>query len=608
MATVLVTAPPAQLSTGPRHHNHQRLLHILTQSATLSIPHLKQIHAQILRIAPPLDYSPETLFLNSRLLHFSSLQDLTYTLRLFSQISNPSTFIYNTLIRAYAHSRDCKEQTISLFQELLEQESLLPDKHTFPFVLKACAYLFALSEGKQIHAHVLKHGFTEDVYVNNSLIHFYASCGCSESARRVFDKMPARSLVSWNVIVDALVQMGEFDEALRMFVEMMPSFEPDGYTVQSVIDACAGLGSLSMGMWAHAYVLRKCETCANFDVLVKNSLIEMYCKCGSLRMAKQVFQQMSRRDVNSWNAMILGLAMHGQAENVFKHYDRMINEEKVHPNSITFVGVLSACNHRGFVEEGRKYFDKMVNDYKFEPVLQHYGCLIDLLARNGQINEALDIVRRMPMKPDAVIWRSLLDATCKTNENLQLSQEIAAQIMAAEGNTKTSGAYVLLSRVYASANQWNEVGSVRKFMTEKGVAKQPGCSSVEINGIVHEFFAGDTTHPQTKEIYEFLDVIEERLKLEGYVPDFSQAFLVDDADDGKGSSLRLHSERLAIAFGLLNSKPGDQIRVFKNLRVCRDCHSFTKLVSKVFGVEIIMRDRLRFHHFEDGSCSCMDFW
>ncbi|KAK6160041.1 hypothetical protein DH2020_003422 [Rehmannia glutinosa] len=492
MATVLVTAPPPELSTATRHHHHHRIFNILTQSTTVSIPHLKQIHAQILRTGPAIHHSPETVFLYSRLMHFSSLQDLMYTLQLFNQIPFPNTFIYNTLIRAYAHSKDHKKQAFLLFQELLKQESLLPDKHTFPFVLKACAYLFALSEGKQTHAHVLKHGFGSDVYVNNSLIHFYASCGHSEIARKVFDKMPERSLVSWNVIIDALVQMGEFDDALRMFVEMKPSFEPDGYTVQSVIDACAGLGALSLGMWAHAYILRKCEIDANFDLLVKNSLIEMYCKCGSLRIAQQVFQGMSRRDVNSWNAMILGLAVHGEAERVFKHFDQMINEEKIPPNSITFVGVLSACNHRGLVEEGRRYFDIMVNEYKIEPVLQHYGCLIDLMARNGQINEALDIVSRMPMKPDDVIWRSLLDASCRQSEFLDLSEKMARQIMAGEGRASS----------------------------------------------------GDTTHPQTKEIYQFLDVIEERLKLAGFLQDFSQAPLVDEADDGKGQSLKLHSYKL----------------------------------------------------------------
>ncbi|KAL3824187.1 hypothetical protein ACJIZ3_020216 [Penstemon smallii] len=607
MATVVVSAPPAQPSAAPDHHYHRRLRHILTQPTTVSIPHLKQIHAQILRSEPPPNHSLETLFLYSRLIHFSSLQDITYTSQLFNQIPNPNTFIYNTVIRAYAHSKNHKKQAFSLFQELLKNENLLPDKHTFPFVLKACAYLFALGEGKQAHAHVLKHGFSSDVYINNSLIHFYSSCGCSESSRKVFDKMPERSLVSWNVIIDSLVQMGEFEDAVRLFTEMNKWFEPDGYTVQSVIDACAGLGALSMGMWAHAYILKKCQIDASFDNLIQNSLVEMYSKCGSLRMAQQVFHMMRSRDVNSWNAMILGLAMHGEAERVFEHFTRMVDEDNLRPNSITFVGVLSACNHRGLVEKGRKYFDLMVKKYKIEPVLQHYGCLIDLMARSGQIEEALDVVSSMPIKPDAVIWRSLLSASSKQCEGLELTEEMARKVIEVEGS-ESSGAYILLSKVYATANRWNEVGLIRKLMSENGVSKEPGCSLIEINGIAHEFFAGDTTHPKTKEIYEFLKFVEKRVKLVGYVPEFSEATMVDEVDERKGKTLRLHSERLAVAFGLLNSKPGVPIRVFKNLRVCSDCHSFMKLISKSFNVEIIMRDRIRFHCFRNGVCSCKDFW
>ncbi|XP_073129819.1 pentatricopeptide repeat-containing protein At1g59720, chloroplastic/mitochondrial [Henckelia pumila] len=605
MAAALVSAPPASPTAAA--HNH-RLHHLLTQNDSISLRRVKQIHGRILRTNPPPESNPESFFLYSRLVHHYSLQDLSYAFHLLLQIPNPNAFIYNTVIRAYARSKDHKRKAFSLFQEMVKLESVVPDNHTFPFVLKACAYLFSLSEGNQAHAHLLKHGFASDVYINNSLIHFYASCGCSESARKVFDKMQERSLVSWNVIIDGLVQMGDFDEALKFFVEMNKTFEPDGYTLQSVIDACAGVGALSLGLWAHAYILRKYQMDSDFDVLVNNSLVEMYCKCGSLRIAEQVFQGMIRRDVTSWNVMILGFAMHGEAERVFEHFSRMVDEEKLLPNSITFVGVLTACNHRGLVDEGRRYFDTMGNQYKIEPVLQHYGCLIDLLARNGLISEALDVVSSMTMKPDNVIWRSLLDACCKQSINVELIEEMAKQIMGSEENAASSGDYVLLSRLYASADRWNEVGLVRKLMTDKGVAKEPGCTSIEINGLVHEFFAGDTTHPRKKEIYQFLDVVNQKLEAEGYIPDYEQASMVNELDGEKGNSLRLHSERLAIAFGLLNSKPGVPIRVFKNLRVCDDCHNFTKFISRIFNVEVVMRDRIRFHHFRDGMCSCKDFW
>ncbi|XP_052173367.1 pentatricopeptide repeat-containing protein At1g59720, chloroplastic/mitochondrial [Diospyros lotus] len=598
---------PFTINDGNASFNHRRrLLHYLGQATSIS--QLKQIHAQALRTPPSSDY--HALFLYSRILHSAASLDLDYASRIFDQIGNPNSFIWNTLIRAFARSTHRKEEAIIAFRDMLSDGSVAPDNHTFPFVLKACAYLFAFSEGRQMHAQVLKLGLDSDVYASNSLIHFYGTCGQLDSARDVFDKMTERSVVSWNVMIDALVQLGEFETALQLFAEMQSEFNPDAYSLQSVVNACAGLGDLTLGTWAHAYALRRCDADVAEDeddyVLLNSSLVDMYCKCGSLDMAKQVFERMPKHDVNSWNSMILGLAMHGQAEVALEYFAHMVAEDLL-PNSVTFVGVLSACNHRGMVTEGRKYFDAMIRDFKIEPVLEHYGCLVDLLARAGFLEEALTLVSTMPMKPDVVIWRSLLDACCKKNAGVELSEEVARQVIESEGG-ECSGVYVLLSRVYASASRWDEVGLVRKLMTEKGVTKEPGCSSIQVNGIAHEFFAGDTSHPHTKEIYELLDEIEERLKSTGYVPDFSQAPLVHEPDQGKTQSLRLHSERLAIAFGLLNSKPGVPIRVFKNLRVCNDCHNVTKLISCIYNVEIIVRDRARFHHFKHGSCSCMDYW
>ncbi|KAI5679101.1 hypothetical protein M9H77_10051 [Catharanthus roseus] len=609
---MILATPPCPLSavTATSNSAHSpttsaQLLHLLDQCTTIS--HLKQIHAQILRTTFPAHYNPDTLLLDGKMLQLSSSHDLNYALKLFNQIQNPNSFIWNTLIRAYARSADYKEYAIELFDQMLWEETVLPDKHTFPFVLKACAYLFAFYEGKQIHGQALKRGFFSDVYVNNSLIHFYSSCGRLDYARKVFEKMPERSMVSWNVIIDGLVEFGEFEEALRMFCKMQRLYDPDGYTMQSLIGACAGLGALSLGMWAHVYVLRKCKFDRDLEILVYNSLVDMYCKCGSLPLALQVFEEMNVRDVNTWNSMILGFAMHGDVEAALLYFKKMVGEEGLMPNSITFVGVLSACNHRGLVNEGQEYFNKMIHQYKIKPVLQHYGCLVDLLARAGLIDEALDMVSNMPMKPDMVIWRSLLDACSKKNAGLQLSEAVAQKIIESKDNFE-SGVYILLSRVYASANKWNEVGLIRKLMTEKGVNKEPGCSLVEIDGTAHEFFAGDSTHPQTKEIYNLLDVIEEKLKSFGYVPDVTQATMVDELEEGKRHTLRLHSERLAIAYGLLNSKPGVPIRVFKNLRICNDCHNVIKLISKIYNVEIIIRDRVRFHHCRNGSCSCMDYW
>jgi pentatricopeptide repeat protein len=417
--------------------------------------------------------------------------------------------------------------------------------------------------------------------------------------------------VSWNVVIDACVTNGEYEEALVLFREMQVAmFVPDIFTYQSVIGACTGIGSLSLGMWAHRLMFRSNDKeMLLSDVLVNNSLIDLYSKCGSIILASQVFDKMPARDTASWNVMILGLAMHGLVDKSIDLFTRMTSIEKLKPNAITFIGVLSACNHGGLVVEGKKYFDLMTNHYRIEPRIEHYGCIIDILARAGHIEEALEVVSKMPCKPDAVIWRSLLDACCKTNAGLELSESLAKQALEVKDDA-TSGVYVMLSRVYASANRWKDVALVRRLMSEEGVKKEPGFSSIELaDGTMHQFIAGDTCHPRSEEIYNNLQEIEKRLESVGYRPDSSQAQTVEGVDGVKGDSLRLHSERLAISFGLLNgADPGRPIRILKNLRVCKDCHTMTKLVSQVYQVEIIVRDRIRFHHFKDGFCSCMDYW
>nr|XP_011469351.1 PREDICTED: LOW QUALITY PROTEIN: pentatricopeptide repeat-containing protein At1g59720, mitochondrial [Fragaria vesca subsp. vesca] len=504
--------------------HHSRLLRLLNECTDMS--QLKQIHAHTLRTTSTTH--PHTLFLHSRILHFSSSADLRYAFRVFHQIQNPNSFAWNTLIRGCARSSELENQALLLYCKMLSQGDPMPDEFTFPFVLRACAYLFALSKGEQLHAHVVKFGFDSDVYIGNGLIHLYASCGCLDHARKVFEKMTERSIVSWNVMIDSLVGAGEFETSLKVFGQMQKLFEPDGYTMQSIINACAGLGAMYLGMWAHAYVLRKCDNAVASNLLVNSSLVDMYCKCGSLDMALQVFERMPKRDVITWNYMILGSAMHGKAVAALKCFDRMINTESCKPNSITFVGVLSACNHRGMVSKGRKFFDMMVKEYKIEPRLEHYGCLIDLLARAGFIDEALNLVSSMPMKPDAVIWRCLLDACSKQpHASIELSEEVAMQILESGGEGISSGVYVLLSRVYASASRWNDVGSIRKLMTEEGIAKEPGCSLIDIDGITHEFFAGDTSHPCSREIYHVLDALNEYSNSCMHLPDYSQAPMVN---------------------------------------------------------------------------------
>ncbi|KAL5981193.1 hypothetical protein ACLOJK_029114 [Asimina triloba] len=274
---------------------------------------------------------------------------------------------------------------------------------------------------------------------------------------------------------------------------------------------------------------------------------------------------MPKTDITSWNATILGFAIHGHVKEALNVFGYLRGKEQLEPTSISFVGVLSACNHGGLVNEGQRYFDPMVEDYRIKPQIQHYGCMVDLFARTGLIEKALDLVSSMPMKPDVVIWRSLLDAFSKQNASIEISEMVADQVLKSEGG------------VYASANQWDQVGLVRKLMSDQGITKEPGCSLIEMDGVVHEFVAGDTSHPRSQEIYDMLEAVEGRLLSVGYKPNLSQPPMIAEHDNRKLHSLRLHSERLAVSLGLLDPKPGMPIRILKNLRVCNDCHTLMKI-------------------------------
>lgn len=276
----------------------------------------------------------------------------------------------------------------------------------------------------------------------------------------------------------------------------------------------------------------------------------------------------------------------------------------VRPNEVTFVSVLRGCCVVGLVEEGREHFDSMRREYGIEPWLEHYGCLVDLYGRAGRLDEALDVINKMPMKPHAGAWGALLNA-CRMYKNTEMGELALRKLVELE--TKNHGAYVLLSNIYAESKNWDRVINVRQIMKAKGVKKLPGCSVIEVDGEVHEFFAGDETHPRYNEIEVMLGEISRRLKLAGYVAN-TNPVMYDIEEEEKEDTLCKHSEKVAIAFGLISLKEGVPIRIVKNLRVCWDCHDVTKMISKVFNREIIVRDRNRFHHFKDGKCSCKGYW
>jgi pentatricopeptide repeat protein len=520
--------------------------------------------------------------------------------KVFDKMEDKTVVSWATMIGVHAQW-DQPNEAVRLFDRMMKSENVKPNEVTLVNVLTACARARDLAMVKRIHEYIDEHGFGRHVVLNTVLMDVYCKCGCVQLARDLFDKAQEKNLFSWNIMINGHVEDSNYEEALLLFREMQTKgIKGDKVTMASLLLACTHLGALELGKWLHAYIKKQR---IDVDVALGTALVDMYAKCGSIETAIQVFHEMPEKDVMTWTALILGLAMCGQAENALQYFDEM-HIKGVKPDAITFVGVLAACSHAGFVDEGISHFNSMSDTYGIQPTIEHYGGLVDILGRAGRIAEAEELIKSMPMAPDQFVLGGLLGA-CRIHGNLEAAERAAKQLL--EIDPYHSGTYVLLSNIYKSSKKWEEAKRTRELMAERGMRKPPGCSQIEVHGVVHEFVKGDSSHRQSSEINEMLEDMISKLKNAGYVPDKSEV-LFDMAEEEKETELSLHSEKLAIAFGLLSTSDGTPIRVVKNLRICSDCHSATKLISKLYNREIIVRDRNRFHHFKDGTCSCRGFW
>ncbi|KAL9664555.1 hypothetical protein QQ045_019960 [Rhodiola kirilowii] len=450
--------------------------------------------------------------------------------------------------------------------------------------------------GRKLLEEVLVYGF--DLLTSNLMISEFMRIGECEAAMKLFDEMSDRDVVTWNSVIGGCIKNLKVREGFMVFKEMMRlNVEPDGFTFASMMAGCSRLGVASHAEWIHSLIIDKG---IQMNSILNSALIDMYSKCGRIEMAKGVFRSIQCDNVFVYNAMINGLAVHGLAMEAV-HLLSQMKVEHVLPDAITFVGLLKACSHGGFVEEGHKYFYLMTREYSIQPQLEHYGAMVDLLGRAGLVEEAYRLIETMTIEPDVVIWRSLL-SSCKTHKKPQLGELAVAKI-----SQLKSGDYVLLSNTYCSIEKWESAARLRESMQMKRVHKVHGKSWIEVAGSVHQFKSGDQTHPDREFVYKILDGLVQRVKLEGFA--FStELVLMDVSDEEKEQNLSFHSEKLAVAFGILKTGPGSEIRISKNLRTCYDCHCWIKLVAKLMNRVIIVRDRIRFHRFDGGLCSCGDYW
>ncbi|XP_049408426.1 putative pentatricopeptide repeat-containing protein At3g08820 [Solanum stenotomum] len=519
--------------------------------------------------------------------------------QMFDDIPEKNVVSWTAIMTGYIDFGKFKE-AIGLFRRSLEM-GLSPDSFTLVRVLSACSRVGDVSAGEWIHRYAVEMDMGRNVFVNTGLVDMYAKCGEMAKAREVFDEMVEKDVVSWSAMIQGYAVNGLPKEALEVFYRMQrQSVRPDCYSMVGVLSACARLGALEVGEWA-SKLMDMNEFLSN--AVLGTALIDMYAKCGRMVSAWEIFKQMLVKDRVIWNAVVSGLAMHGYVKSAFCCFGQ-VEKLGIKPNGNTFIGLLCACTHAGLVDDGRKYFQSMTHLYSLEPAIEHYGCMVDLLGRAGLLDEAHSLIENMPMKANAVIWGALLSG-CRLHRDTKLAEHVLKQLIELE--PWNSGNYVHLSNIYASNNKWDDSEKIRSCMNERRMQKIPAYSWIEIDGIVHEFLVGDTYHPISDNIYVKLGELSKELREEGYVPK-TEYVLFDIEEEEKEHFVGCHSEKLALAFGLLSTKHSDVIRIIKNLRICGDCHTFFKLVSKITEREIILRDNNRFHCFLKGSCSCGDYW
>lgn len=480
---------------------------------------------------------------------------------------------------------------------------IFANEFTFATVLTMCTDASGFQTGKQVHSMIIKTNCETHIFVGSSLLDMYAKAGKIQEARIIFETLPERDVVSCTAMISGYAQLGLDEDAISLFRQLRSEGMSSNYvTFASVLTALSGLAALDYGKQVHGHVLR---LELPFYTVLQNSLIDMYSKCGNPFYSRKIFDNTVDRTTVSWNAMLVCYSKHGMGREAVELFRSMKEDTTVKPDEITLLAVLSGCSHGGMHTTGLAIFDDVVNEiYKFAPQIEHYACVVDMLGRAGLVDKAFQFIQQMPFQPTAAILGSMLGA-CRVHSNFNIGRLIGQLLLEIE--PENAGNYIILSNLYASSGRWEDVRQLRELMAEKSVFKEPGRSWIELEQKLHTFHSGDRSHPKMKMLMSKLKELVIKFGEAGYVPDLS-CVLHDVDDEEKEKILMSHSEKLALTLGLLSSGDGVLIRVMKNLRICVDCHSFAKFLSKVYGRDVCLRDKNRFHHIVDGVCSCGDYW
>lgn len=569
------------------------LLKSFSHSSHLEIG--KQMHCQVIKAGFTNNVAMDTAICNM----YVKCGQLEIAEMNFALMHEKNAVSWTTMMVGCAQA-DRHEDSLRYFTTMMD-ESVDLDEFVFSITLKACAALNDRKMGEQVHGLILKLGVENEVSVGTPLVDFYVKCGDVASASRAFQAIAEPNDVSWSAMLCGYAQNGEFEKCINTF----KCLRREGgimneFIYTTIFQLCSAFADFSFGSQAHGDAIKRGLVSYLYG---ESAMITMYAKCGRLDYARKVFESMLEPDIVAWTSMIAAYANHGKASEALNLFKEM-RSSRAEMNDVTFVAVFTACSHGGFIKEAEEILDTMSTSHGLKPTLDHYNCMIDIYSRGGLLNEARDLINSMPFEPDAMSWKSLLGG-CSIHQEYKLGKIAAEKLLQLDPND--TAAYILLFNLHASSQNWDEAGNVRKLMAERDLRKEIGCSWITVNNKVHRFVVGDQHHQQTEEIYA-------KLKELGFVALQKENALLTEDDDvlntlpERKQQLLVHSERLAIAFGLIATQGTIPIVVFKNLRACKDCHDFAKHVSFVTRRTIVVRDSNRFHHFESGQCSCGDYW
>ncbi|GAA0156252.1 hypothetical protein LIER_13784 [Lithospermum erythrorhizon] len=458
-----------------------------------------------------------------------------------------------------------------------------------------------LKLGSPLHAHIVQTGLATDEFVKNSLITMYAKCGDLNSSNYIFSSLAKKTSVTWNAMVAANAHHGCWEEGLKLVRQMQRDrLEFDQFSLSAGLAASSSLASMEEGKTLHGLAIK---LGFNSYFYVTTATMDMYGKCGEINDVLKMMPEPHERSRLSWNILLSAYSRYGAFTKAQETFHELL-DHNIEPDHVTFVSLLSACSHGGLVDEGLAYFNSMTTEFRVPASIEHCVCIVDLLGRSGRLTDAEAFIEKMPVPPNDYIWRSLL-AACRLHGHIDLGKKAVENLI--QSKPSDDSAYVLYSNLCATSGRWHDVQNVREDMEANKVRKKPACSWVKMKDKVITFGIGDISHPESEQIYEKLQELRERASEAGHVTDTSFS-LQDTDEEQKEHNLWNHSERLALAYCMISTPKGSSLRIFKNLRVCGDCHSVFKLVSRMVGRQIILRDPYRFHHFIDGNCSCGDYW